>query len=100
MEYLDGQEIKLGDIVQLNVKGKFERARVVMLGQNFVHLPIEESFEAWVKADKVLSADSIVIEWLGDNPLEQNDKRFAPVGNYMFTGIGPDLVLVSRQSEK
>ena len=37
------------------------------------------------QSDKVLRPDSVVIEWLNDNPFEHNDPRYAPVGSYMIT---------------
>jgi len=96
MEYFDNQEIILGDIVTLDMPEGREQAKVVMLGSNYEHLEIENSFETWVKKDKVLNSDSIVIEWIGANPLAHDDPNYAPLGNYMFMGISEDLKLIKR----
>jgi hypothetical protein len=32
----------------------------------------------------MLEPTSVVVEWLGANPLAHEDPRYAPVGNYMF----------------
>lgn len=87
MKYYDGSEIALGDVVTVPIPSGTARARVVMLGDTYEHLKIDPQFLAWVKTDNVLQRSSIVIEWIGSNPFAHNDKRYAPVGNYMFTTV-------------
>tara|TARA_Y100000589_G_scaffold158058_1_gene150497 strand:+ start:1831 stop:2142 length:312 start_codon:yes stop_codon:yes gene_type:complete len=96
MKYADNQTIELGDIVELDMPKGRERARVVMLGDTYKHLMLDSSFETWVKNEKILKADSIVVEWIDKNPLEHSDHNYAPVGNYMFTGISKDIKLIAR----
>jgi len=98
MEYHDNQKISLGDIFELDMSDGRERAKVVMLGSNYQHLELSESFETWVKKDKILDTDSIVLEWIGKNPLAHDNPNYAPVGNYMFTGISEDLKLIKRNN--
>lgn len=98
MEYRDHQEIHLGDIIEINMPQGRERAKVVMLGENYKHLPLEPSFVSWVKEEQILAIDSIVIEWIGKNP--HDDPNYAPVGNYMFTGISADLNLIERNGHE
>jgi hypothetical protein len=86
MNYYDGSPVRLGDIVRVPVSPNgTARARIVMLGDTYEHLDIDPGFVSWVKSDKVLRPDSIVVEWLDDNPFAHNDPRYAPVGNFMFT---------------
>ena len=86
MKYHDGCAISLGDIVSVLIgPQRFAKARVVMLGDTYEHLDIDERFFAWVKGDKVLEPSSVVVEWLSANPFSHNDPRYAPVGNYMFS---------------
>lgn len=99
MEYRDGTEILLGDIVEISMPNGLETARVVMLGETYEHLCLEQSFNDWVHEDRILSPESIVIEWVGHNPLEHNDPKYAPVGNYMFTGIHEDIKLIKRAKQ-
>lgn len=87
MKYRDGSEVRLGDIVNVPVPGGTAKARVVMLGETYEHLDIETSFINWVTKDRVLESTSIVVEWLGANPLAHDDPRYAPVGNYMFSPL-------------
>jgi len=87
MTYHDGSPIKLGDVVTVPVPSGTAKARVVMLGETYEHLDIDEQFLAWVKRDNVLEKSSVVIEWLGSNPLAHDDLRYAPVGNYMFSPV-------------
>ncbi|WP_444924741.1 hypothetical protein ACJJH9_06940 [Microbulbifer sp. DLAB2-AF] len=96
MEYHDNQDVRLGGIVELGMPDGREKARVVMLGDDYKHLELEASFESWVKKDKILKSDSIVIEWLGKNPLAHSDPNYALVGNYLFTGVSADLKLIGR----
>jgi hypothetical protein len=77
----------LGDVVSVPVPGGRAKARVVMLGETYEHLDLEPRFISWVKEDKVLKPTSIVVEWLGANPLAHDDPRYAPVGNYMFSPL-------------
>ncbi len=63
------------------------KARVVMLGDTYEHLDIDPRFVTWVKTERELKEDSIVVEWIGQNPLAHEDPCYAPVGNYMFTPV-------------
>lgn len=81
MKYHDGTTISLGDIVSVPISRGTAEARVVMLGESYEHLPIDSEFLAWVQRDKVLSAFSVVIEWLGNNPFAHVITGYAPVGN-------------------
>jgi hypothetical protein len=88
MTYHDGTTVRLGDVVRVPVPGGSAKARVVMLGETYEHLPdIDASFVAWVKKDQVLERKSIVVEWLDVNPLAHDDPRYAAVGNYMFSEL-------------
>jgi hypothetical protein len=71
-----------------------------MLGDSYEHLPLEAGFVEWVTTQRILRADSVVVEWLGANPLAHTDLSFAPVGNYMFTAVDEFLPLVSRSVPK
>jgi len=96
VQYFDNREIELGDIVELDMPGGRERARVVMLGCTYEHLELKGSFESWVKGEKILQESAIVIEWIGENPLAHNDPSYAPVGNYMFTDLHEYIKLIGR----
>jgi hypothetical protein len=96
MIYRDGSEILLGDIVEISMPDGPEIAKVVMLGENYEHLDIDKTFTDWVHGDRILGAESIVIEWIDHNPLEHNDPKYAPVGNYMFTGISSGVKFIQR----
>ena len=86
MKCHDGTPIALGDIVSVLVgPDKYEKARVVMLGDTYEHLNIEERFVAWVTEERKLEETSVVVEWLGANPFAHNDPQYAPVGNYMLS---------------
>ena len=96
MEYSDDRKILLGDIVEISMPEGTEIARVVMLGESYERLELEETFISWVIKDQILEKDSIVVEWINNNPLAHNNPEFAPVGNYMFTGISLDIKLIQR----
>jgi len=87
MKYHDGSTILLGDIVTVPVPEGTAKARIVMLGDSYEHLDIEEQFLIWVKTDKILQESSVVIEWVSSNPFAHSDPQYAPVGNYMFTAV-------------
>ena len=96
MRYSDGNEIKLGDVVSLDIPDSYRTARVVMLGDSREHLELEQSFLEWVSKEPILDEKSIVVEWIGQNPFDHNDPHYAPVGNYMFTGIDEWVTLIKR----
>jgi hypothetical protein len=85
MTYHDGKAIALGDVVSVPVPKGRAKARVVMLGDSYEHLGIDQEFLDWVKRDKVLEKSQVVIEWLNGNPFAHDDPRYAPVGNFMFS---------------
>ena len=87
MKYHDGTEVHLGDVVSVPIPEGTAKARIVMLGDTYDHLPIDAQFLSWVTTDKVLKESSVVVEWLSDNPFAHDDPQYAPAGNYMFTAI-------------
>lgn len=91
MRYHNGSLMALGDVVDVLVPSGTARARVVMLGDTYEHLDLDEGFLSWVQSEKLLRPDAVVIEWLGENPFAHDDSRYAPVGNYMFTDVDEGL---------
>ena len=87
MKYFDGSPVTLGDIVTVPVPSGTAKARVIMLGDTYEHLDIDEQFVSWVTAEKKLESSSVVVEWLESNPFAHNDPKYAPVGNYLFSPI-------------
>jgi hypothetical protein len=88
MNYHDGSPARLGDIVRAPISPtETAKARIVMIGDTYEHRDIDPEFLSWVKSDKVLRPDSIVVEWLDSNPFAHNDLRYAPVGNFHFTPL-------------
>lgn len=87
MKYHDGSTVSLGDIVTVPVPSGAAKARVVMLGDSYAHLSIDEHFLVWVKTEKILKPGAIVIEWLDRNPFSHSNPNYAPVGHYMFTPV-------------
>ena len=87
MKYHDGTTITLGDVVTVPVPDGTAKARVVMLGETYEHMDIDAQFLDWVKAEKTLDAEAIVIEWIDANPFAHDDPNFATVGNYMFSPV-------------
>lgn len=96
MKYSNGIKIKLGDKVKLIMPAGNEIAKIVMLGSNYKHLELESNFKVWVLENRILKKDSIVVEWIGENPLEHNHPKYSPVGNYMTTAISDDIELLAR----
>jgi len=92
MKYSDGSIVALGDIVTIPLQNGLHDARIVMLGDTFEHLNLDEAFVNWVKTDKILGEASIAVQWIGDNPLAHKDPRYAPVGDIMFTSMDEDFV--------
>jgi len=86
MNYADGNPIALGDIVSVLVgPNKFVKARVVMVGDTYKHLDIDKEFVEWVTKERKLEKSSVVVEWIQANPFAENDPKYAPVSNYMFS---------------
>ena len=73
MQYHDGSTARLGDVVTVPVPSGKAKARIVMLGDTYEHLDIDTSFVSWVKKEKKLAPNEIVIEWLEENPFAHND---------------------------
>lgn len=94
MTYEDGSLVGLGDLVTVPIPSGRAEARVVMLGEDYSHLNIDEQFISWVTKDRVLAPDSVVIEWTGQNPFAHDDPSYAPAGNYMFTPLDEHVLRV------
>jgi hypothetical protein len=87
MMYSDGTTVRLGDIVTIRLADCNAKARVVMLGDTRERLQLEVYFIDWVESEKLVKPEQVVVEWIGRNPFAHNDPQYAPVGNYMFTGL-------------
>lgn len=57
--------------------------RVIAIGLDLVWCGIDKSFYDWAKKDKVINDDTVVIEWIEENPFAHNNPKYAPTGNYM-----------------
>jgi hypothetical protein len=98
MKYHDGQEIQLGDIVNLPTPDGESRARVVMLGDTQEHLDLDAGFLDWVMRESILPATSIFVEWIGPNPFSHANPQLEPVGNYMSSTVDEDIHFECRAS--
>jgi len=98
MNYLDGPEVRLGDVVRVPTPAGERRARVVMLGDTGQHLDRDAGFVRWVRDSRILAPTSVFIEWLDDNPFAHDDPQLAPVGNYMSTTVDEFVRFESRSS--
>ncbi len=87
MKYHDGFLVKLGDIVSIRLADGSAKARVVMLGDTRERLDVDEGFIAWVESERLLDPSQVVVEWIDRNPFAHDDPQYAPVDNYMFTGL-------------
>jgi len=95
MNYFDGREVRLGDLVEVSTApGESSKGRIVMLGENYSHIAIELAFLEWVQKDKVLDKNALVIEWIEANPLAHVDPRYAPVGNYIFAALDAGIMWI------
>jgi len=84
MKYECGTEVMLGDEIMVEYGPENESlARVVAIGLDLVINEIDQSFYSWAKNESIINKDTVVIEWVGANPLSHNDPNYAPVGNYM-----------------
>jgi hypothetical protein len=82
MQYTDGSLVKLGDTVTIRLADGDAKARVIMLGDTREHLGMDDDF-----IEKLLDSSQVVVEWIGRNPFAHDDPQYAPVGNYMITGL-------------
>ncbi len=84
MKYHCGTDVMIGDEIMVSYGQDQESlARVVAIGVDMAANDIDESFYSWAKRESIIDKDTIVVEWIGSNPLAHNDPNYAPVGNYM-----------------
>jgi hypothetical protein len=96
VKYSTGEIVRLGDLVTVPVPKGTALMRVVMIGGTYEHLAVDSSFLRWVREERKLCDDEIVLEWIDKNPFVHNDPKYAPVGNYMFSGLDEYLVFQGR----
>jgi hypothetical protein len=87
MNYHDGSPARLGDIVAVRLADRTAKARVVLLGDTRQHLDVDAEFVEWAESEKLLAPSQVVVEWIDQNLLVNDDSQDAPIGNYMFTGL-------------
>ena len=84
MKYQCGTDVRLGDEIMVQYGPDQEAlAHVVAIGIDLVIDDIDESFYCWAKKEGIIDRSTVVVEWLGSNPLSHSDPNHAPVGNYM-----------------
>jgi hypothetical protein len=84
MKYRCGTEVLIGDEIEVAYGPNQEAlARVMAIGLTLASDEIDKSFYCWAKGEGVLSARSVVIEWIRENPLAHDDPQYASVANYM-----------------
>jgi len=72
--------------------------RVVMLGGSYEHEAVESSFLQWVTEERGLAENEVVLEWIDDNPFTPDNPNYAPVGNYLFSGVDEYLEFKGRKN--
>ena len=87
MRYHDGSLVKLGDVVAIRLADGDSKARVVMLGETRQHIITDGHFLEWVETEKLLDRSQVIVEWIERNPYAHDNPQYAPVGNYLFTGL-------------
>src|SRR4030043_1443641 len=84
MKYKCGTGAMLGDEIMVQYGPNQEAlARVVAIGLDLVIDEIDPAFYSWAKSEGIIDKDTVVVEWVGANPLSHDDPNYAPVGNYM-----------------
>ncbi len=84
MKYECGTEVMLYDVITVGYGPDQESmARVVAIGADLAIDEIDQAFYSWAKREGIINEETVVIEWLGVNPLGHDDPNYAPVGNYM-----------------
>ena len=74
----------LGDEIMVGYGPNQESlARVVAIGTDLVTDNIDHAFYSWAKNEADFNENTVIVEWIGVNPLSHNDPKFAPVCNYM-----------------
>jgi hypothetical protein len=84
MKYRCGTDVMLDDEIMVAYGPNQESlARVVAIGLDSVIDDIDQVYYSWAKNENIINKDSVVVEWIGKNPLSHNNPEYAPVGNYM-----------------
>jgi len=84
MKYKCGTDVNLGDIIMVEYGPHRESlACVVAIGLDLVIDKIDQAYYSWAKRERIITKDTVVVEWIDTNPLSHNDPNHAPVGNYM-----------------
>jgi hypothetical protein len=85
MKYHCGTEVMLNDEIMVSHGPQTESlAWVVAIGMDQASQGIDQDFYMWAKAKRIIDKDTVVVEWIGANPLAHDDPKYAPVGNYMI----------------
>ncbi|MBZ0166480.1 MAG: hypothetical protein K8I00_06705 [Candidatus Omnitrophica bacterium] len=84
MKYECGTQAMLGDEIMVSYgPNKKALGRVVAIGLDLVKEDIDKVFWAWAKKDNIINDQTVVIEWIKENPLAHDNPQHAPIGNYM-----------------
>lgn len=98
MKYEDGQIVRLGDIVDIELGDAVHRAKVVLLGDTGQYSDLDENTAKWAIESGHVEKANIMTAFVGENPFEHNDPRYAPMSNSLSTNLS-GVVLVRRSGE-
>ena len=91
MQYPDGQDIRLGDTVSVEMPDGWESAFVVMLGDTKDHSDMDAEALDWYRQEGSLAESDIVVQWL--------HKSHSEPGAYMATNVSCCINLLSRAKQ-
>ncbi len=85
MKYQCGTNVMLGDEIMVEHSlGQKSLARVIVIGEDLVIDEIDKRFYSWAKSEGIIKSSTVVVEWIGANPLEHNDPNYSPVSKYLI----------------
>jgi hypothetical protein len=98
MKYDDGKDVRLGDIVSIELADGVRTARVVLLGDTAEYAGVDDKTAKWAIESKYVGKGEIMAEWTEGNPFAHIDPAYAPVGNTISTCLC-DVILIRRDDE-
>jgi len=98
MKFEDGQDVKLGDIVSIELADGLHAAKVVMLGDSGDYAGIDDETAKWAIESQHVGQNEIMAEWVEGNPFAHDDPAYAPAGNTISTCLC-DVVLMRRDND-
>jgi hypothetical protein len=101
MKYSCGNNVLLGDYITVQIgPEKYHEVQIIAIGMKLKTIDINDDEWEWMITENIINENSVIVQFVGENPLAHDDPNYAPVSNHMtIDSITDNEKLIRRKNE-